>query len=386
MKSGWQFLILIIVTCWAPAFATDKLALPSQKPIGNLEVVALFENAMPTGVTVSASGRKFVNFPRWGDAVDFTVAEVVGGKTVAYPNAEINRQDLQSVKDHLLSVQSVVVDAKDRLWIVDTGAPKMGPVIAGAPKLVCVDLKTNKVVQTILLPDNVAHKNSYLNDVRFDLSRSKAGMAFITDSSSVGPNGIIVVDLASGESWRKLNDHNSVRPVAGFLPIIEGTPLLMESANGEKESIRVGSDGIAISADGKQLFYCPLSSRKLYSVSVDALCNRAISDNDVADTVCEVVSKGASDGLESDASGCIYATDYEHNAIHRLWLSGKRETVVCDPRALWPDTLSLAGDGYLYFIANQLHRQARFHGGVDKRQKPYVLFRVKVDSKPVLLR
>ncbi len=385
MKSVWQVLTLLLIIGCAPAFATDKLALPSQKSIGNLEVVALFEKAMPTGVTVSKTGRKFVNFPRWGDAVDFSVAEVVDGKTVAYPNAEINRLDLQSVKDHLFSVQSVVVDAKDRLWIVDTGAPQMGPVIAGAPKLVCVDLTTNKVVQTIFIPESVAHKNSYLNDVRFDLSRGKSGMAFITDSSSAGPNAIIVVDLATGESWRKLNDHSSVRPVAGFLPIIEGAPLLMENNKGEKESIRVGSDGIAIGADGKQLFYCPLSSRKLYSVSVDALCNRESADSDVADTVCEVVTKGASDGLESDASGCIYATDYEHNAIHRLWLSGKHETIVCDPRALWPDTLSLAGDGYLYFIANQLHRQARFHGGVDMREKPYVLFRVKVDARPVLL-
>jgi len=28
-----------------------------------------------------------------------------------------------------------------------------------------------------------------------------------------------------------------------------------------------------------------------------------------------------------------------------------------DPRVLWPDTMSLAMNGYLYFTANQLHRQ-----------------------------
>jgi hypothetical protein len=48
--------------------------------------------------------------------------------------------------------------------------------------------------------------------------------------------------------------------------------------------------------------------------------------------------------------------------------------------------LSLAADGYLYFTANQLHRQARFHGGKDLREKPYALFRVKVDAGPVALR
>jgi hypothetical protein len=56
------------------------------------------------------------------------------------------------------------------------------------------------------------------------------------------------------------------------------------------------------------------------------------------------------------------------------------------PRVLWPDTLSLASDGFLYFTANQLHRQARFHAGKDLRRKPYALFRVKVDARPVLLR
>jgi sugar lactone lactonase YvrE len=52
---------------------------------------------------------------------------------------------------------------------------------------------------------------------------------------------------------------------------------------------------------------------------------------------------------------------------------------------LWPDTLSVARDGHLYFTANQLHRQARYHEGKDLRQQPYVLFRIRVDGGPVLL-
>jgi sugar lactone lactonase YvrE len=78
--------------------------------------------------------------------------------------------------------------------------------------------------------------------------------------------------------------------------------------------------------------------------------------------------------------------DYEHNAIHRRGADGEYERLVYDPRVLWPDTMSLATDGYLYFTVNQLHRQKQFHEGQDLRQKPYVLFRVKVDAGPVLLR
>ena len=43
---------------------------------------------------------------------------------------------------------------------------------------------------------------------------------------------------------------------------------------------RLASDGIAISPDGKILFYCPLTSRHLYSISTEALKDRTIPDID----------------------------------------------------------------------------------------------------------
>ncbi|HEY9847433.1 MAG TPA: hypothetical protein V6D03_14715, partial [Candidatus Caenarcaniphilales bacterium] len=81
----------------------------------------------------------------------------------------------------------------------------------------------------------------------------------------------------------------------------------------------------------------------------------------------------------------IYITNYEHNAILRRLPNGMYQTLVHDPRVLWPDTLSVAQDGYLYLIANQLHRLAQFHNGQDLRQKPYSLFRIRVDATPVRL-
>jgi sugar lactone lactonase YvrE len=151
----------------------------------------------------------------------------------------------------------------------------------------------------------------------------------------------------------------------------------------------MGSDGIAISSDGDRLYYCPLASRRLYSVSTGALVDRSLDDGAVAATVREDGDKGgAGDGLESDAAGHVYATNYEHNAVLR-WASafgGAWETVAHDPRLLWPDTLSLARDGYLYVTANQLHRQSNYQNGEDLRVKPYTLFRIRVDAEPVLLR
>jgi len=373
---------VLLLFCWLVSIAHPQ-ELASDRAIGKLDVVATFDGPMPTGVTVANDGRIFVNFPRWGDNVEYTVAEVKDGKTAAYPNPEINRySEGDDPSTRLVSVQSVVVDSSGkRLWILDTGSIAFGPLKPKGGKLLAVDLATNQITKKIIFPPDVALTTTYLNDVRFDLHRGPEGTAFITDSSVSGANGIVVVDLASGRSWRRLNDHPSTKPDPSFVPMVEGQILQMRIPGQAPQRFTVGADGIAISADAKTLYYCPLTSRHLYSVSVDALADRSKSDAEVAATVKDLGEKGgASDGLESDAEGRIYLSDYEHNAIHRRSVSGEIETLVHDPRALWPDTLSLAADGYLYFTANQIERGAGFHDGHDLRQRPYVLFRVKADG------
>jgi sugar lactone lactonase YvrE len=378
-------LLIVSAGCAQPPEGSTFM-LPQEQPQGDIELVASFWGSMPTGVTVARSGRIFVNFPRWGDRVDFTVAELKDGKPVAYPDAAINRLQKDRQADCLVSVQSVVVDPKDRLWILDTGSIEFGPVGAGGPKLIGVDLQENKIFRKILFPADVALHTSYLNDVRFDLRRGKDGMAFITDSAGEGPNGIIVVDLDSGKSWRKLNDHPSTKAEPRFLPIVEGQPLMARSAGDRPSHLTIGCDGIAISSDGKRLFYCPLCSRRLYSVSTDALADPDLPEERVAATVVDHGDKPAADGMETDSQGRLYVTSYEHNGILRRSPDGTYETLVHDPRILWPDTLSVAADNYLYFTNNQLERMPRFHGGKDRRQKPYTLFRLHIDAGPVLLR
>ncbi len=419
---------------------------PADHTFGNLETVATFNGPMPQGVTVSRSNRIFVNFARWGDDIPFTVAEIVHGKAVAYPNPEVNDwpgrklpnpnafgmtpQEEAANQTHLVSVQSVVVDAADHLWLLDTGAPLLKNTVPGGPKLVCIDLRTNKIVKTILITPEVAGTNTYLNDVRFDLrvgdsgpqdpstaigskpapnpnappkdplyplaerspgtptpgADSIHGTAYITDSSSEGPNAIIVVDLATGKSQRRLNQHSSVLSEDQFLMFAEGRPLYQTLPGHPPKAVNFAADSIAISNDGKTLYYCPINSTKLYAVSTDHLRDKSKSDAQVAATVRIVTGKMPSDGLESDAQGNVYMTDPVTDSIHR-WSpeTGLTETLVHDPRLLWPDTMSLSDDGYLYVTANQLNRQPTMHNGVDFRVKPYTLFRLKVDAKPVRL-
>ncbi|MFI7609377.1 L-dopachrome tautomerase-related protein [Micromonospora sp. NPDC049366] len=361
----------------------------TDEPVGELEVVHTFTGPMPTGVSVSHTGRIFINFPKWGDEVPATVVELRDGAEVPFPDQAWNNPSGDDDAQALVSVQSIVVDPADRLWILDTGSPMFQPTKPGGPKLVRVDLDTDTVAQVITFPADVALPSSYLNDVRFDLRRGEAGIAYITDSSASGPNAIIVVDLASGTSWRRLHDHPSTKaePLHTFRPVVEGRPFLQRPPDGDPEPVSMGSDGIAINADGTRLFYCALTSRRLYSVATDALVDRGVGDAEVASSVIDEGDKSSgSDGLESDDAGRLYLTAYEHNAVLRRRPDGEYETLVHDPRLLWPDTMSVATDGHLYVTANQLHRQPAYQGGQDLRRKPYALFRLRIDAGPVLLR
>jgi Major royal jelly protein len=151
-----------------------------------LEEVASFPTQQVTGVAVSKTGRIFVNFPRWSDEHGISVAEIVNGQPRPFPN-EIWNSD-GSPATHFVCVQSVYVDGDDFLWILDPVSPKMQGVVKDGPKLVKVDLTTNKSVSIIPLAD-VSPAKSYLNDVRVDTA---AKVAFITDS---GVAALVVVDL-----------------------------------------------------------------------------------------------------------------------------------------------------------------------------------------------
>ncbi len=340
------------------------------------QTVHRFYGPMVTGVAVSKTGRVFVNFPRWGDPVANSVVEIVNGREVPYPNVAWNRNPTQP-QNHFVCVQSVVTDPKDRLWVLDPAAIRMQDTRKGGPKLVRINLKTNKVERVYHFPESVAHPTSYLNDVRFDLTRGAQGYAFITDSSAKGPNGIVVLDLATGESWRRLNDHHSTKSEK-ITPIVEGQRLVKRKLAAPPDPVTVGSDGIAINVKQGRLYYCPLVSRKLYSVSLDALIDR---DADDASTVRQEGTKGASDGMIMAADGTLFVTDYERNQVKRRNPNGSYTPVIQLPKKEWPDTLAIGPGGWLYVTANQLHRQKDYRVK-DLRVKPYRLVRARVGASP----
>ena len=173
------------------------------------------------------------------------------------------------------------------------------------------------------------------------------------------------------------------------MPVVEGRALLSDPADAPPSYIKTGSDGIAITADA--LFYRSLAGRHLYSVPLDLLADSSTDPQALADAVTDHGDLGfASDGLESDAQGRIYLTNYEDGAVLRFSpqaaLGEQFETLLYSDTLIWTDTLALAADGTLYVTSNQLNRQPSYQNGEDLRQPPYKLFRIATDAEPVRLR
>lgn len=313
-----------------------------------------------TGVAVSKTGRIFVNYPRWSDDVPVSVAEIRNGAIMPYPD-----ETWQSWKPgdpdaatKFVCVQSVVVDDEDNLWILDPGSPNFAGVVPGAAKLIKRDLKGEMNLRTYSFAAPVINEQSYLNDVRIDTHRH---VAYLTDS---GTGAIIVLNLKTGAARRVL-DQSNVTKSEGTTLTVEGKP--WTRPDGGKPVVH--SDGIALTRDGNTLYFHALTGNTLYRVPTAALRDEDLPPQQLADKVERISPTGAADGLEIGPDNRLYMTNLEHNAITRLRPDGLAETIITDPRLIWPDSLAFGPDGALYVNCSQINRMPR-------PELPFKLFKI----------
>ena len=200
--------LLLFGTATLPVHApAQEAATPAPGAKGKpITEVAHFQEYQVTGIAVSKTGRLFANFPRWTNDYKYAVAEVAPDSSLTpFPDETWNswKDKDPDVGNKFVCVQSVTVDDTGALWVLDTGNPGMNGTLPGAPKLVKIDLATNKVVQTIPFGADICPAKSYLNDVRFDTARQ---VAYLTES---GVGCIVVVDLKSGKARRTLVEDES---------------------------------------------------------------------------------------------------------------------------------------------------------------------------------
>lgn len=221
---------------------------------------------------------------------------------------------------------------------------------------------------TLTVSDTCVQEDSYLLEVRFNLlanvTASGAGIAYIVDSPpDSSRTALVMVDLGTGECWRRLESHPTTLPVEGTVPSYDGTPFY-PTPNGVYRSN--GLYGIELSHYGDTLYYHAQSSDYLYSISTANLNSPNTSTNAVV-AVQEWGQKGGkANGFASDSNGMLYLAMPESNAIY-LWntTTGRAEPYVRDPRSVYPERAFVSFcDGYIYWIATQLQYQPAWNGGV----------------------
>jgi sugar lactone lactonase YvrE len=349
-------LALAATAALVPAAAAQTAPAP-----GALDVVAEYE-MQGTGVACSHDGRIFVCFPRWEQEMPISVGELKNGQFSPYPNAEWNawrNAKHLDPKTHLICVQSVTVDPQGYLWILDPAAPATEFIIPDGPKLLKVDLKTDKVVQAIHFGMDTAPQGSYLNDVRVS---ADGRWAYLTDSGA--SSALLVVDLRSGRIQRLLKDDPRTQPEPGVNVVVNGRAVV--KPNGQKPQF--GADSLALSVDGKTVYWQALVGTKLYATDAASMqagrpSTRVVGPADIAD------------GYWMARDGRLYVTHPEDNSVRLRHADGTLQVVAQDPRLLWPDSMAEMPDGAILVTASDIQDMAQWHDKGSTRTQPYRLFR-----------
>jgi sugar lactone lactonase YvrE len=328
--------------------------------MASIELVADFGHQV-TGVSVSETGRIFVNFPRWTEDSPISVAELKDGEAKPYPDEEWNawrnaKKDEITPHDHWVCVQSVVADQRGSLWVLDPAAPAQAHVVSKGPKLVRIDLASDKVAQVIDFDEDAAPQGSYLNDVRFS---NDGKYAFITDSGVKG--ALLVVDIAAGKTARVLDGHPSTQMKKGLNVSADGKVLRRPDGRG----VEFSADGIELSKDGDYLYWQAIKGDQLYRIPTAALLGAGLQGQDVSGKVEHYGTNGVNDGLLiARGTDNMYLTSVQDNAIKMRRLAdgpqAKIETVVQDERLRWPDTFSQGPDGAIYVTTSHIQDSAFF--------------------------
>ena len=320
-----------------------------------------------TGIAVTDDHQIFVNYPRWSDRMKYSVARLdANGRPQPFPSVTWNDwQPGQPVKaDQFVAVQSVVRDAVNTIWVLDTGNPYFRGVISGAARLFSFDAKSGRLLRTYGFTAPALKDYSYLNDVRIDLEH---GSAYITDS---GAGGLVVLNLETGHGRRVLDGHPATM-AENIDVVIKG---LKWHPGGERPQVH--SDGIAYDAARDRLYFQVLTGRSLYEVPANLLRDEYLDGSVLADQVKKVATTFHVDGLLVDGQSRLYLSNLEAGAIDRLTRDGNQNTItrLVESRLIsWPDSFSLTANGWLYLATSQIHRG-------DNPDEPYRIVRLPVEA------
>ncbi|CAM3023491.1 major royal jelly family protein [Paenibacillus sediminis] len=321
------------------------------------EVNQYWKQSMPAGIKVDQQGNYYVSVPRWAQGIPSTMNRIVvkNGKPLleAFPSWEWNKAGDVKV---LQSVLGYEIDENNRMWLLDQGKIAYNPSPDGSQKLVIWDLNKNKLIDSIKIPNEIAsYRYSFLNDLVVD---NKNGFVYITDSGNGGGwsspvvGGIIVYNMKTKTFRRVLDRHYSTQDYPGFVFEIVHRPVFRD------RPMKIGSDGIALSADRRTLYYCPVTGRNLYAIDTALVRNFNTPLEKISSSVQTIGSKRTNtDGMHADNRGNVFYTMLEGQGIGIYHSERNRfYKFISDDRMLWVDGVAFDQKGSIIFNNNRLHQ------------------------------
>lgn len=331
-------------------------AFPNQDMKSRFETNQYWKHAIPTGIKTDRNRTIYAAVPRWAKGIPATMNYITleNGNPIlhAFPNWEWNRAGNVDV---LQSVMGYEIDEYNRMWILDQGKIAYAPSEPGSQKLILWDLNSGKLLDYVRIPDEIApYRTSFLNDIVVD---NKNGFAYITDSGSGWPDhpvagGIIVYNMRTKAFRRVLDRDYSTQDFPGFLFEIDDRQVYRD------RPMKMGADGIALSADRSTLYYCPLTARNLYAVDTALLRDYDTPPEAIRDSVQYLGSKGTTtDGMCADNQGNVYYTMLEGKGIGCYDpVDGRFHKLVSDDRMIWVDGVTFGQSGSILFNSNRLNQ------------------------------
>lgn len=309
----------------------------------------------PVGnVAVGPDGRGFFTVHPESRPEGAKLLEFGDGSTRIYPSEALQEELFETPL-------GVVIDRQRRLWTIDHG--KHG---FGNPRLLAIDLVTNKVVHDHFFDAAAAPRGSFLQDLQVS---PDGRTVFVADVSFWRQRPAIVVhDVVTKTDRRVLESHPSVSAQDWIIT----TPTKSMTFFGGLAAMKPGIDGIAISPDGAWLAFGAMCHDTLFRVATSELVDPSASPQ-----VEALGRKPLSDGLSADLDGGIWITDVEHGAVLRRTPEGRLETWVQTPRIRWADALSFGPDGWLYLADSAIPDQVMRSKRHIASQAPYFIYRFR---------
>lgn len=327
----------------------------SQSKQPQLEVVAELP-VRPGNVAVSSAGRVFATIHPLGSS-ELQLVEIKGKTDYRpYPDASFQKNGKPASDKSLDTPLGLTFDSKDKLYVIDMGQS------IGKTRLWTFDTKTNKLLNKIELPEAIAPKGSFIQDVAIDDIHQWAFLADIANP------GIIAVDLKTGKARR-----------FGAAPVLQSEDIDMVIDGkvtyfGGKPA-RVAVNPVTISADRETIYFGAMNGTKWYSLPTKLFRDNA-GDDQITAAIKTVGNKPVSDGAGIDPKGNHYFTNLQGHAVSKLSATGKLTDILIDKRLLWPDNVYYR-NGWIYISVNQLNTTPAFTGGNDEGHAPYFIYKFK---------